>query len=170
MCGIVAPSRTRRSIGALRRAPPPAAPRQDAAGIVTNDGTTFHLHKGAGYVRDVFRTRNMRDLTGNLGIGHCRYPTGGRVVRARVAAFLRQLAVRHHACAQRQPDEQRGAETRALPARLPSRQHQFRFGGAAQRAGARARTRGAPRGSTRTRSSLQAYVHAAAAALTRSSR
>jgi amidophosphoribosyltransferase len=50
---------------------------QDAAGIVTNDGTTFHLHKGAGYVRDVFRTRNMRDLTGNLGIGHCRYPTAG---------------------------------------------------------------------------------------------
>jgi amidophosphoribosyltransferase len=50
---------------------------QDAAGIVTSDGTTFHLHKGAGYVRDVFRTRNMRDLTGNLGIGHCRYPTAG---------------------------------------------------------------------------------------------
>src|SRR5512144_2034868 len=50
---------------------------QDAAGIVTNDGTTFHLHKGSGYVRDVFRTRNMRDLTGNLGIGHCRYPTAG---------------------------------------------------------------------------------------------
>jgi amidophosphoribosyltransferase len=50
---------------------------QDAAGIVTSDGTTFHLHKGAGYVRDVFRTRNMRDLIGNLGIGHCRYPTAG---------------------------------------------------------------------------------------------
>jgi membrane protein required for colicin V production len=31
--------------------------------------------KAPGYVRDVFRTRNMRDLTGNLGIGHCRYPT-----------------------------------------------------------------------------------------------
>jgi len=50
---------------------------QDAAGIVTNDGTTFHLHKGGGYVRDVFRTRNMRDLVGNVGIGHCRYPTAG---------------------------------------------------------------------------------------------
>src|SRR5580765_8495197 len=50
---------------------------QDAAGIITSDGATFHLHKGAGYVRDVFRTRNMRDLTGNLGIGHCRYPTAG---------------------------------------------------------------------------------------------
>ncbi|HET7032156.1 MAG TPA: amidophosphoribosyltransferase, partial [Casimicrobiaceae bacterium] len=50
---------------------------QDAAGIVTSDGTTFHLHKGGGYVRDVFRTRNMRDLVGTLGIGHCRYPTAG---------------------------------------------------------------------------------------------
>ena len=50
---------------------------QDAAGIVTSDGQTFHLHKAGGYVRDVFRTRNMRDLVGNLGIGHCRYPTAG---------------------------------------------------------------------------------------------
>ncbi len=50
---------------------------QDAAGIVTGEGTTFHMHKGPGYVRDVFRTRNMRELSGNLGIGHCRYPTAG---------------------------------------------------------------------------------------------
>src|SRR5262245_19635486 len=50
---------------------------QDAAGIITSSGTSFHLHKGRGYVRDVFRTRNMRDLVGNLGIGHCRYPTAG---------------------------------------------------------------------------------------------
>jgi amidophosphoribosyltransferase len=50
---------------------------QDAAGIVTSDGATFHMHKGGGYVRDVFRTRNMRELSGNLGIGHCRYPTAG---------------------------------------------------------------------------------------------
>src|SRR5512143_4064259 len=50
---------------------------QDAAGIVTSEGATFHMHKGSGYVRDVFRTRNMRELVGNLGIGHCRYPTAG---------------------------------------------------------------------------------------------
>jgi amidophosphoribosyltransferase len=50
---------------------------QDAAGIVTSEGAMFHMHKGRGYVRDVFRTRNMRDLTGNFGIGHCRYPTAG---------------------------------------------------------------------------------------------
>ncbi|UDM17670.1 amidophosphoribosyltransferase [Vogesella sp. XCS3] len=50
---------------------------QDAAGIVTANGKTFHMHKGSGLVRDVFRTRNMRSLQGNAGIGHVRYPTAG---------------------------------------------------------------------------------------------
>jgi amidophosphoribosyltransferase len=50
---------------------------QDAAGIVTSERKTFHMHKGPGMVRDVFRTRNMRLLVGNVGIAHCRYPTAG---------------------------------------------------------------------------------------------
>jgi amidophosphoribosyltransferase len=50
---------------------------QDAAGIVTSDGHMFHMHKAGGLVRDVFRTRDMRNLTGNMGIAHCRYPTAG---------------------------------------------------------------------------------------------
>ncbi len=50
---------------------------QDAAGIVTADGASFHMHKGGGMVRDVFRTRNMRSLAGQAGIGHTRYPTAG---------------------------------------------------------------------------------------------
>jgi len=50
---------------------------QDAAGIVTADGASFHMHKGGGMVRDVFRTRNMRALAGHAGIGHTRYPTAG---------------------------------------------------------------------------------------------
>lgn len=50
---------------------------QDAAGIVTAEGNTFHMQKGGGLVRDVFRTRNMRALAGNIGIGHVRYPTAG---------------------------------------------------------------------------------------------
>ena len=50
---------------------------QDAAGIVTAQGNTFHMHKGMGLVRDVFRTRNMRALLGNMGVGHVRYPTAG---------------------------------------------------------------------------------------------
>ncbi|MCM8611806.1 amidophosphoribosyltransferase [Accumulibacter sp.] len=50
---------------------------QDAAGIVTAEDDAFHMHKGAGLVRDVFRTRNMRALPGMMGIAHCRYPTAG---------------------------------------------------------------------------------------------
>ena len=50
---------------------------QDAAGIATSEGPVFHMYKGPGYVRDVFRTRNMRELKGSAGIGHCRYPTAG---------------------------------------------------------------------------------------------
>jgi amidophosphoribosyltransferase len=50
---------------------------QDAAGIVTSEGPIFHTYKGPGYVRDVFRTRNMRELQGTTGIAHCRYPTAG---------------------------------------------------------------------------------------------
>ncbi|AYH44945.1 amidophosphoribosyltransferase [Azoarcus sp. DN11] len=50
---------------------------QDAAGIATSEGGRFFMHKGPGLVRDVFRTRNMRNLVGNWGIGHVRYPTAG---------------------------------------------------------------------------------------------
>jgi len=53
---------------------------QDAAGIATLDGQTFHLHKDNGLVRDVFRTRHMRALLGNAGIAHVRYPTAGSAV------------------------------------------------------------------------------------------
>jgi amidophosphoribosyltransferase len=55
---------------------------QDAAGIVTSVSNTFHMHKGPGLVTDVFRTRNMRSLPGEAGIGHCRYPTAGSAFNA----------------------------------------------------------------------------------------
>ncbi|MDK4564711.1 amidophosphoribosyltransferase [Kingella kingae] len=50
---------------------------QDAAGIVTTQNACFHMHKGKGMVREVFRTHNMLDLHGNAGIAHVRYPTAG---------------------------------------------------------------------------------------------
>ncbi len=50
---------------------------QDAAGIATGSGSTFSMWKGSGMVREIFRTRNMRNLTGNVGIAHVRYPTAG---------------------------------------------------------------------------------------------
>ena len=50
---------------------------QDAAGIVTMQGTKCFMHKARGMVRDVFRTRNMRSLPGPVGLGQVRYPTAG---------------------------------------------------------------------------------------------
>jgi len=50
---------------------------QDAAGICTQDGRKFFIHKARGMVRDVFRTRNMRALPGTAGLGQVRYPTAG---------------------------------------------------------------------------------------------
>ena len=50
---------------------------QDAAGIITCDGPRLHLRKNNGLVRDVFHTRHMMRLYGNMGIGHVRYPTAG---------------------------------------------------------------------------------------------
>jgi amidophosphoribosyltransferase len=50
---------------------------QDAAGIVTQQGRKFFMHKAKGMVRDVFRTRNMRALPGSVGLGQVRYPTAG---------------------------------------------------------------------------------------------
>ena len=50
---------------------------QDSAGIVTMDRHTFYSHKERGRVREAFRTRDMRKLLGNAGIGHVRYATRG---------------------------------------------------------------------------------------------
>jgi len=52
---------------------------QDAAGIITFDGR-FHTKKGNGLVRDIFTAEHTQRLTGNIGLGHTRYPTigGGR--------------------------------------------------------------------------------------------
>ncbi len=50
---------------------------QDAAGIVTCEDNRLYLRKDNGLVRDVFHTRHMINLPGNMGIGHVRYPTAG---------------------------------------------------------------------------------------------
>ena len=50
---------------------------QDAAGMVTYDQGRLYLRKDNGMVRDVFHTRHMLNLKGNMGIGHVRYPTAG---------------------------------------------------------------------------------------------
>ena len=50
---------------------------QDASGIVTWDEQGLHARKSNGLIRDVFHQRHMNLLTGNVGMGHVRYPTAG---------------------------------------------------------------------------------------------
>ncbi|WP_437582854.1 amidophosphoribosyltransferase [Paramicrobacterium sp. CJ85] len=50
---------------------------QDSTGIATAEGATFHMSKAKGQVREAFRTRDMRTLLGNVGLGHVRYVTKG---------------------------------------------------------------------------------------------
>ena len=50
---------------------------QDSTGIATADGNQFHMVKAKGQVREAYRTRDMRSLLGNVGLGHVRYATSG---------------------------------------------------------------------------------------------
>lgn len=60
---------------------------QDAAGMVTCENGRLYLRKDNGMVRDVFRTRHMGRLRGNVGIGHVRYPTAGSSSSAEAQPF-----------------------------------------------------------------------------------
>src|SRR5690554_2037702 len=60
---------------------------QDAAGMVTSKNGRLFLRKDNGLVRDVFRTRHMKELIGNVGIGHVRYPTAGSSSSAEAQPF-----------------------------------------------------------------------------------
>ncbi len=51
---------------------------QDATGIATAESNgIMHIAKAEGQVREAFRTRDMRSLLGNVGLGHVRYATKG---------------------------------------------------------------------------------------------
>jgi len=60
---------------------------QDAAGIATCAGERLHQRKDTGLVREVFRTKHMLRLHGNMGIGHIRYPTAGRASSTEAQPF-----------------------------------------------------------------------------------
>src|SRR6187402_474418 len=51
---------------------------QDSTGIATAERNgVFHIAKAKGQVREAFRTRDMRSLLGEIGLGHVRYATKG---------------------------------------------------------------------------------------------
>jgi amidophosphoribosyltransferase len=50
---------------------------QESCGMAVNDGKTIRLRKKMGLVKDVFNPKKLDFLTGNIAIGHVRYPTKG---------------------------------------------------------------------------------------------
>lgn len=60
---------------------------QDAGGIATIHHGRVHMRKAKGLVRNVFRTKHMLNLQGNIGIGHVRYPTAGSSSPAEAQPF-----------------------------------------------------------------------------------
>ncbi|MCU1557380.1 MAG: amidophosphoribosyltransferase, partial [Microbacteriaceae bacterium] len=58
---------------------------QDSTGIATAEGRAFHMVKAKGQVREAFRTRDMRNLPGTMGLGHCRYATKGNAANEQEA-------------------------------------------------------------------------------------
>ena len=50
---------------------------QDASGISTWNNSKMFMHKELGLVSEVFKKESLLKLTGNIGIGHVRYPTAG---------------------------------------------------------------------------------------------
>ena len=50
---------------------------QEAAGIVSSDGTRLHAHRNMGLVADTFGERALERLPGRSAVGHVRYATAG---------------------------------------------------------------------------------------------
>ena len=50
---------------------------QDSTGIATMEESMFHVYKAKGQVSTAYRTRDMRNLVGKVGLGHVRYATKG---------------------------------------------------------------------------------------------
>jgi len=74
---------------------------QESAGIATFEGDQVRLHKEMGLVSQVFSETILKELPGNLAIGHTRYSTTGssRVVNAQPAVVetrLGPLALAHN--------------------------------------------------------------------------
>ena len=66
---------------------------QEAAGIVSFDGTHFHSHRSLGSVGDHFSEANViGQLKGRSAIGHVRYSTSGDTVLRNVQPLFADLA------------------------------------------------------------------------------
>lgn len=67
---------------------------QEAAGIVTHDGTQFHAHRGIGLVGDIFADQAViARLNGSNAIGHTRYSTTGEPMLRNVQPLFAELEI-----------------------------------------------------------------------------
>src|SRR3974390_1046195 len=65
---------------------------QEAAGIVSFDGTRFHSERRLGLVGDTFSRREVIErLPGNAAIGHVRYSTTGETILRNVQPLFAEL-------------------------------------------------------------------------------
>ena len=66
---------------------------QEAAGIVSYDGTQFHVERHVGLIGDTFTKQRVIDsLQGNRAIGHTRYATTGGAGLRNIQPFFAELA------------------------------------------------------------------------------
>jgi len=61
---------------------------EESSGIVTYDGRRVRHHKAMGLVGDVFTEKVIKDLRGNVAIGHVRYSTTGSSISKNIQPFL----------------------------------------------------------------------------------
>ena len=60
---------------------------QESAGIATSDGELIYTKKAMGHVADIFTNPVLRELPGQLAIGHTRYSTTGDTVEKNAQPF-----------------------------------------------------------------------------------
>jgi amidophosphoribosyltransferase len=60
---------------------------QESAGIATSDGHEIHTRKSMGHVADIFTNQVLKELPGEMAIGHTRYSTAGDTVLLNAQPF-----------------------------------------------------------------------------------
>ena len=145
---------------------------QEAAGIVSHDGESFHSHRAMGHVADNFSAESVvGPLKGRAAIGHVRYSTTGETALRNVQPFFAEysfggLALAHNgnltnALVIRQELKKRGcifASRRApgTPGRGPNGWRRGRMCGAFR--WARWRSRRGSRGASPCRASMKEWL------------
>lgn len=74
---------------------------QESCGMAVFNGEDINYKKGMGLVGDVFNEKELKDLSGNMGIGHVRYSTAGGSHMANCQPLVgscrkRKLALAHN--------------------------------------------------------------------------